>query len=530
MTDQELLVDWEKMKTLRVSKNIASALQNMGIMEISLIREGLRKTPIKGVTQDKNGGVFDVPFILGDRHPYCREIQKDEEGLGRCQACFRDIAQQAMAHQTSYFKVCHAGLLEIAIPVIIQGKEQGVLRIGEVKGEEGGEPGFERLKEQVKDLKVDVSRLKELYQQLLVVSPDKRNMLIKLLELMVAEMEVFVLEGQKEKELEKVLERHNFYGIISKNAAIREIVRKAEKIAASDSTVLIYGESGTGKELIANLIHKLSPRANQAIVTINCAAITETLLEAELFGYEKGSFTNAIASKQGLFEIADGGTVFLDEIGDMSLQMQVKILRIIQEGSFIKIGGTTTKTVNVRVIAATNKDLKNMVQLGYFREDLYYRLAVLELVMPPLRERREDIPLIAYSFLKDFQTRMNKEGIKFSPEAMNRLMVYSWPGNVRELKNEIERVIALKDSHDMVKVDDFSSRISDEHSVLDEIKEGKGLKDIVDEYEKSIIAETLRKYGWNKSRVAEVFKITRQGLIKKIEKYQLDKRKRKATA
>ncbi len=232
-------------------------------------------------------------------------------------------------------------------------------------------------------------------------------------------------------------------GIVGRSQAIRDLVRQIVSIAPTDLSVLITGESGTGKEVVAKAIHELSPRRNKPMISVNCGAIPEGILESELFGHEKGAFTGAVASKKGYFELADGGTIFLDEIGEMPLQTQVKLLRVLENGEFMRVGSGEVRRVDVRVIAATNRDLAIMVQQGQFRQDLYFRLKAASIFIPPLRERREDIPLLIDHFVQQVLHRNNIEFAGFTEEAMQLLLTYDWPGNVRELRNVIETVIIL---------------------------------------------------------------------------------------
>jgi len=234
-----------------------------------------------------------------------------------------------------------------------------------------------------------------------------------------------------------------FNGVIGQSPQVRQIFEMISDIAPTNATVLIYGESGTGKELLAEYIHKRSLRARKPFVKVNCAAIPETLLESELFGHEKGAFTNAVARKPGRFELANGGTIFLDEIGEMSLGMQSKLLRVVQEKEFERVGGTQTIKVDVRIIAATNQDLMRAIREGRFREDLYYRLSVVPIMLPPLRERKEDIPELAMMFMRRYAEETGKPVTGFSEEAMRVLQSYNWPGNIRELQNCIERAVIL---------------------------------------------------------------------------------------
>ncbi|MCH7973986.1 MAG: sigma 54-interacting transcriptional regulator, partial [Bacteroidetes bacterium] len=236
---------------------------------------------------------------------------------------------------------------------------------------------------------------------------------------------------------------HNFEEIISRSKKFRKVLTQVEQVAATDSTVLILGESGTGKELIARAIHNISKRKERALVIINCAALPSALIESELFGHEKDAFTGAFVSKIGRFELADGGSIFLDEIGEISLELQPKLLRVLQEGEFEKLGSTKTTKVNVRVIAATNRDLRMAVEKGEFREDLYYRINVFPINLLPLRERKEDIPLLAQHFLLKHGTRIGKQIGAITQKVMEALINYSWPGNVRELENIIERAVII---------------------------------------------------------------------------------------
>ncbi|MBZ5576966.1 MAG: sigma 54-interacting transcriptional regulator [Acidobacteriia bacterium] len=283
----------------------------------------------------------------------------------------------------------------------------------------------------------------------------------------VATLGALALETAREVEslhTEKVLllERlgGNGGGIIGESTALRKLMQMVSRVAASDSSVLILGESGTGKEMVASAIHQQSPRAKRPFVAINCAAITETLLESELFGHEKGAFTSAVAQKKGKLELAEGGTVFLDEIGELALPLQAKLLRVLQQREFERVGGTRTWKLDVRVVAATNRDLLGEVRRGAFREDLYHRLNVVALHVPPLRERTEDIPALATHFLKGAAARCHRRVSGIAPEAMGHLVAYPWPGNVRELENAIERAVVLGDG-DVVAAEDLPETVLD---------------------------------------------------------------------
>lgn len=330
------------------------------------------------------------------------------------------------------------------------------------------------------------------------------------------------------RELNKELgSRYKYDNMIGKSKPMQSLYALLDKIKGADTTVLIQGENGTGKELIAKAIHYNSHRKDRAFVIQNCSAFNDNLLESELFGHVKGSFTGAIKDKKGLFEIADKGTFFLDEIGDTSPTMQVKLLRVLQEGTFTPVGSTETRKVDVRIVAATNRNLKEMVEQGTFREDLYYRLNVINIRVPPLRERKEDIPLLAEFFLQ--KASESNGGLKRSltKRALEKLYDYAFPGNVRELQNEMERLVVLAGEETKILPEMLSPKIieaGEKSKVQGARLQGK-LKDALEELEREMIKEGLRRTGWNKSKLAKELGISRAGLIMKVEKYGLDKRR-----
>lgn len=312
-----------------------------------------------------------------------------------------------------------------------------------------------------------------------------------------------------------------FESILAQSRRMRSILEIAAQVARRDSTVLLTGESGTGKELLAKAIHQNSLRAEKPFVIVNCGALPEYLAESELFGHRKGSFTGAIADRTGKFESANEGTIFLDEVGELTPPLQVKLLRVIQEREVDKIGNSHPVKVNVRILAATNRNLKNLVEDGQFREDLYYRLSVVIVDVPPLRERREDIPLLAQHFVKQFSERYAIPGLSVTEEALDRLGQYSWPGNVRELQNVIERVSVLARS-DRIGADDLPPEIRSSASRIANISlklpdEGIDLEQI----EKEILLQALERHSWNQSQAARYLNISRKTLIYRMEKFAL---------
>ncbi len=307
--------------------------------------------------------------------------------------------------------------------------------------------------------------------------------------------------------------RYSFGNIIGKSARMQEIYELISDISHTDSTVLIQGESGTGKELIARAIHFNSPRKNRPFIVANCSAYSQNLLESELFGHERGAFTGAIRRKTGRFELAHGGTIFLDEIGEVSPPTQILLLRVLQDHRFERVGGEETLEVDVRVIAATNKNLMEEMKKGTFREDLYYRLNVIPIFVPPLRERRDDIPLLASHFLEKFGQEKGKKIHQFSPEVMEIFLSHHWPGNVRELENVIEHAVII------AKKDEITTKDLPQYLLQKTIRE-EGLVTLQD-YEKDLILRTLKEMNWNKHKAAKKLKINRSTLYGKMKRYGL---------
>ncbi|MEO8035515.1 MAG: sigma-54 dependent transcriptional regulator [Acidobacteriota bacterium] len=311
------------------------------------------------------------------------------------------------------------------------------------------------------------------------------------------------------------------YQIIGEASVVRDLKSQIERAAPTKATVLITGESGTGKELVAREIHRHSSRASLPFIQVNCAAIPEELIESELFGHEKGSFTGAVRKQTGKFVAADGGTIFLDEIGDMSLRTQAKVLRVLQEGEVEPVGSASVIKVDVRVIAATNKDLEEEIRAGRFREDLYYRLNVIPIRTPPLRERRDDVPLLADHFASVFAQEHNYHPKKFTPSARKALADAQWRGNVRELRNIIERLVIMVPA-DTIDVTDLPAEFF--RAAVDIISSAmrlNTLQEFKDEAEKGFILAKLREFGWNVSKTAEAIDTPRSNLYKKIEQYNI---------
>ena len=327
-----------------------------------------------------------------------------------------------------------------------------------------------------------------------------------------------ILQGQ-------LRSRYQFENVVGNSPALRAVLEVVAKVSDSDSTVLVTGESGTGKELIARALHYNSARSERMFVTVNCGAIPEELLESELFGHVKGAFTNAVSRRQGRFEVADGGTIFLDEIGDMSPTLQVKLLRVLQDGSFEPVGSSKTLAVDVRVVAATNQNLEEAIRENRFREDLYYRLNVIPIEVPPLRARREDIPLLAQHFLDRVNQEKGKQVDGLTNQALDLLCAYHWPGNVRELENLIERVVVLSGEGE-IGPEALPAALREPGPAAASAPRlppsGLSFRNLVDDFESDLILQALEHTQWNKNAAARLLQLNRTTLIEKIKKKGLE--------
>jgi DNA-binding NtrC family response regulator len=350
-------------------------------------------------------------------------------------------------------------------------------------------------------------------------------------EKLLADVRAAVARAKAEEEniqLKRALkQRYNFENIIGKSEPMLKIFDLVAQVAASRSTILLQGESGTGKELIAKALHLNSPRRDRPFVPVNTGSMPADLLESTLFGHVKGAFTSAIASKKGLFEVADKGTLFLDEIGTMTMDTQSKILRVLQDRRFIHLGGVQEIQVDVRIVAATNVDLRQLVREGKFREDLFYRLNVITIDLPPLRQRKEDIPLLVEHFLKKYSLENERPVRRVPPESLRPLLNYSWPGNVRELENTIERAVVLSTGSDIT-IDLLPDQIAGRGTPMPvlEHRPDASLFDILEDCERRIINDMLEKCGWNQTEAAERFRVPLSTLNQKIKRLNIEIRKK----
>jgi len=475
--------------------------------------------------QSIRGPHEDIPF------PFCEIICETEEGNRRCD----ELSKQAFTRISSTLKTdicnCYAGLVEIGIPIIVHGKYCGCISTqGGLLLRQPNETEWLQIAQAVKDTGVDLEHLKKAYFEITPISEELLEIMLKLLNTYVEEIVKSAIETQEYKnrigELEKALyEKYQFANIIGRSKPMRDVFHFLEIVTQSDNLVHIYGETGTGKELVARAIHYNSSRKDKPFVTQNCAAVTESLLESELFGHVKGAFTGAISDKRGLFEQAHHGTLFLDEIGDMSLGMQSKLLRVIEDGEIRRVGGEKVTKVDVRIISATNQDLKVLIQQDKFREDLYYRLQGFTIHLPALRERKEDILLLINHFLNIVYQNKGKK-LEIDNEALRLLMDYDWPGNVRQLDSEIQRAATLAEkvitpnllSRDIKK----PATKPPSGEIVKEFK-GKTLEETMDNIEKELIIQTLKESKGNKASAARSLNIPWSTMRNKVKKYGLDK-------
>ena len=444
--------------------------------------------------------------------------------------CINDLRQSGNRFVIKKLDLC--GFDAAVMPIVVGNDFMGaIVALGFFK-EGADQQRFNEVRERMAAFGASQAQIEAAVPSIRSLKEEEKDHFVELVELVSQEVITLHLEissrDDRINQLNKELGgRYKYDNMIGKSKPMADMYSLLDKIKNAESTVLIQGENGTGKELIAKSIHYNSPRKAKPMVIQNCSAFNDNLLESELFGHAKGSFTGAVKDKKGLFEIADKGTFFLDEIGDTSPSMQVKLLRVLQEGTFLPVGATDSRRVDVRIIAATNRDLKSMIEEGLFREDLYYRLNVINIKVPSLRDRKEDIPLLIEYFLENSAKNTNQAKKIMSKKALEKLYDYAWPGNIRELQNEIERLTVLAGSETKIAPEMLSIRIleSGEKAKVQGTRVHGKLKDALEELEMEMILEGLRRTGWNKSKLAKELGISRAGLIMKVEKYGLDKRK-----
>jgi transcriptional regulator with GAF, ATPase, and Fis domain len=512
---------WKKVITSPLYRQIEALFRQ--IFKIDLV-----VMDIVGLTRDELNLLFPPHQDDTQRYNFCRLIWNCPESKKRCRQDGEGALRQIPFTGKIEMGICHAGLTEIIVPIMFKGKYCGALTTaGGLITHEPTQTEFDNIANRLRDTGIDLESLKKAYFKLNNVSPELLDVMFKLINIAIEEIIRTATEIEDAKkeitQLNHTLEeKYRFGNIIGKSKPMQEIFRLLELVSQNDNPVLIHGETGTGKELVARAIHYNSLRKDKPFVTQNCAAINESLLESELFGHVKGSFTGAIGDKKGLFELANNGTLFLDEIGEMSVGMQSKLLRAIEQGEIRRVGDEKDTKINVRIISATNKDLKELIREKQFREDLYYRLQGFTINLPPLRERKEDISLLIDHFLEGINKKSGKQ-YEVNSDALKLLMDYDWPGNVRELKTEIDRNVTLAKksiSIDMLS-HDIKKPIIRETSVIGDKFKGKALEEILESVEKEIILKALRDSNWNKASAARLLKIPYSTLDNKIKKYGL---------
>ena len=513
-------VKWDEFDKLHVIRSLRDLVGRWWNIQLNF-------TDTKGFLRGVPEGRFFNPL-----NSVCKAVTGDQKGFQSCLGTARKTTVDATNSKDSRLFKCHAGFSAISVPIRVNNQYLGcVFGDGFLVEETAAEQRvliksyLERtFPSRARELQAEVDKLP-------VLTSKEVAYLTELIELVVDEMALAnknIADSQKKvADLRKELgTRYGFDSMIGKSGAMQSLYRMLERVAPSEATVLVQGENGTGKELIAKALHYNSQRKGKKFLLVNCGAFNENLLESELFGHVKGSFTGAIRDKKGLFEEADGGTLFLDEIGETSMAMQVKMLRVLQEGTFTPVGSNEMRSSNARILAATNRDLGAMVKQGTFREDLFYRLNVINVTVPPLRDRREDIPLLVEHFLGSYAKQTNKPVKSLSSHCMEDLLNHEWPGNVRELENEIERLCVLAGDDKEVSNDFLSPRIKDAVAKSPNTQyrlDGK-LKEALEDLEREMIRQGLERTRWNKSKLAKELGISRAGLIMKVEKYGLEKR------
>lgn len=513
------MINWDEFEHIHVIKKLKQILSSWWNIDIVFTDE---RGQIRGYSRDSQ--TFNNPAVSAflSKEPALDQLSQTVS------KCIEDL--RLSENRYAIRKWDTSGFDIAVVPITIENDFMGtVVAMGFLK-DPSEASRLTEIRERLAVLGTSSEVIDNAIAKVKYIQDQDREHFVELVDLVAQEVVTLHLEitsrENRIKELNKELgSRYKYDNMIGKSNPMQNLYALLDKIKGADSTVLIQGENGTGKELIAKAIHYNSNRRDKAIVIQNCSAFNDNLLESELFGHTKGSFTGAVRDKKGLFEIADRGTFFLDEIGDTSPTMQVKLLRVLQEGTFLPVGAIEPKRVDVRVLAATNRNLKEMVEQGTFREDLYYRLNVINIRVPPLRERKEDIPILAEYFLNRAQTGDMKKML--TKRCLEKLYDYAWPGNVRELQNEMERVLVLSGIESKITADMLSPKIleaSEKGKVQGSRVHGK-LKDALEELEREMIKEGLRRTGWNKSKLAKELGISRAGLIMKVEKYDLDKRK-----
>lgn len=527
---EKIMINWKEMKNLHVISKLSEILNKWyGTELIWTDSHGKIQSGHLEKGRDHKSLYFKVQMSMNHGHEYVnQDLEKITYDL-------KDDSDKTLIYESSFKHI-----KGVASKVVVDGEYMGTVVAYPFILDSTTEGEKEELIHQMIEAGSSQADAESAISHLRSMSKLDLDYLPELVELVSEEIVEFHEEiskrEQRIQELNSELgDKYRYHMMIGKSKKMQQIYNLLEKVSTSEASVFIQGENGTGKELVAKAIHYYSPRKDNMFLALNCSAFNDNLLDSELFGHVKGAFTGAIKDKKGLFEQANGGTLFLDEIGDTSLSMQVKLLRVLQEGTFLPVGANSPKRTDVRIIAATNRDIKKMMETGEFREDLYYRINVINVPLPPLRDRKEDVPLLMDHFLKK---RCDEAGLPmktYSKKCLEKMLDYHWPGNVRELENEVERLVVLAGHDKIITPDLLSPRILDSvggprggSSAIRGINTDGSLKAALEELEALMIREGLKRCNFNKSKLSKELGISRASLIMKVDKYDLDKRKKAA--
>ncbi|MCE5270909.1 sigma 54-interacting transcriptional regulator [bacterium] len=456
---------------------------------------------------------------------FCKCVQSDPEGMKRCCDEKRLSGILIQTHKPMV-ETCHAGLIDVFIPVFVEEELIGYFCFGKFLFNPPSEEHFQTVLDNIRDLNVDTGRLRREYFATRVLNKEYIDLLTQIftpLANRIIHMELDIMEEKKrvEKLTDLLLDRNASTEIIGRSQQMGSIFDYLGKIKNSDGCVLIYGESGTGKELLAKYIHRNSQRTNKPFLTVNCASLSEHILESELFGHVKGAFSGAVCDRMGILETVDGGTLCLDEIGETTLSFQKKLLRAIEEKEIKPVGSNRIKKIDVRFIASTNKNLEKLVEQNKFREDLFYRLKVFGVFIPPLRERSEDVPVLLDHFLRLQSEKYGPKEMSLTRRAMETLMHYEWPGNVRELRNLAENLYFLADGAVTLSMIAGLLKIPPEVDPAGSEEHGNDFDAALQEFEKKYLLHELERFDWNVSETAKSLGRTREWLSRKIGSLRL---------
>lgn len=520
------MVNWKDIKDLHVILKLEQIISKWFNVELFYTDENYKiKSHLLDKDYEYENHFLNVQMNLQHGHEFLhQDIEKVTDSLV-------ESSDNSVVYD-SFFP----GVKGIATKIIIEGEYCGTVFASPFVRQTITEDEVGEIKSSLVKYGASEGDAKMAVEHLNRMRPKQKDYLKELVEFVAKEITAFHEEIQKREDRIQELSselgnKYRYHNLIGKSKKMQQVYRLLEKVSKSESTILIQGSNGTGKELVAKAVHFNSPREKGVFLALNCSAFNDNLLDSEMFGHVKGAFTGAIKDKKGLFEQAHGGTLFLDEIGDTSLTMQVKLLRVLQEGTFLPVGATAPRKTDVRIIAATNKPLKEMIKKGEFREDLYYRINVINVNLPPLKERKEDIPMLVDHFLEMRCAEAGMPTKVLSKKCLEKLLDYEWNGNVRELQNEIERLVVLAGEDKTITPDILSPRMVESDQTIissNGINTNGSLKEALEELEFIMIKEGLKRCNFNKSKLSKELGISRAGLIMKVEKYGLDKRKKAA--